>query len=223
MQNHQKSIYYEGRYYYPRGNGYYYNSHLRKYLHQMVWITERGPIPRGYEIHHKDFNRENNDISNLTCISVEEHRKLHADLLTEEDRQWRKDNLAKNARPKASEWHKSEEGREWHRQHVKNQIAKGQLNKKMMFKCSMCGKEFESIARNLNSNHFCSNNCKARFLRHKRAADKSEKRLCVSCGKEFMASPWSDAKTCSNSCACVLRARTIKEEKGLPLKTKPLF
>lgn len=212
MQNHQKSIYYEGRYYYPRGTGYYYNSHLRKYLHQMVWITERGAIPRGYEIHHIDFNRENNDISNLVCIPKEEHRKLHADLLTDEQRQWRRNNLSENARPKANEWHRSIAGQEWHRQHIEDQIIKGQLNKKMLFNCAMCGKEFESIARNINSNHFCSDVCKARFLRRKRSMDISERRVCCVCGKEFMTSPWSGAKTCSRSCAMRLRGLNMSRK-----------
>ena len=167
-KNHEKSIYYEGHYYCPKGNGYYYNSHLRKHLHQMVWITERGSIPKGYEVHHVDFNRENNDISNLVCITRAEHRRLHADLLTDEERQWRKSNLANTARPKASEWHKSEAGKEWHRQHIRQQIENGTLNKKIMFKCTMCGKEFESVARNLNGNHFCSGACRARHFRKRR-------------------------------------------------------
>lgn len=209
MQNHQKSIYYEGRYYYPRENGYYYNSHLRKYLHQMVWITERGPIPRGYEIHHKDFNRENNDISNLDCISSEEHRKLHADVLTEENKQWRKENLAKNARPKASEWHKSEEGKEWHRQHIIKQHTEGKFKHELI--CSCCGKNYTGEIHSKSGNTFCSNACKSRYLRHKRASDKSEKRVCVICGKEFMTSPWSKSKTCSRSCAVSLRAKNMKK------------
>ena len=35
--------------------------------------------PSVYDIHHKDGNYKNNDISNLLCITKEEHRKLHAD------------------------------------------------------------------------------------------------------------------------------------------------
>lgn len=220
-KNHEKSIYYNGRYYYPRGNGYYYNSHLRKYLHQMVWITEMGPIPKGYEIHHTDFNRENNDISNLQCITREEHRKLHADALTDEQREFYRRNVKEKAIPAARAWHKTDAGKEWHRQHIKKQIANGQLNKKMKFNCSYCGKEFESLARNLDANHFCSNNCKARFLRRKRSQDKSDKRVCCICGKEFMASPWSVVKTCSRSCSCKLAYQNRKPESQKA--TKSLF
>lgn len=43
---------------------------------------ENGPIPkdengRTYEIHHIDGNRNNNNISNLLCLSIEEHYKIH--------------------------------------------------------------------------------------------------------------------------------------------------
>lgn len=43
---------------------------------------ENGPIPldengRTYEIHHIDGNRENNEISNLLCISISEHYRIH--------------------------------------------------------------------------------------------------------------------------------------------------
>lgn len=33
------------------------------------------------EVHHKDFNRENNSPENLEVISKIEHRKLHADII----------------------------------------------------------------------------------------------------------------------------------------------
>lgn len=217
MKNHQKSIYYEGRYYYPRGNGYYYNSHLRKYLHQMVWITEKGPIPKGYEIHHIDFNRENNDISNLACIPSKEHHDLHSALLTDEERQWRRDNLDKNARPAASEWHKSEKGREWHSAHAKKMIENGTsaFTRYEELTCTMCGKKYMGVTKSTQPNHFCSNACKARHLRKVRREDMSDRRTCEICGKEFMCSKWSNTKTCSKSCAMVLRARKSKGTKPL--------
>lgn len=34
-------------------------------------------IPAGYEIHHIDGNRKNNDPSNLICVSIEEHLEIH--------------------------------------------------------------------------------------------------------------------------------------------------
>lgn len=46
-------------------------------LAKFIYEQEYGRIPKGYEVHHKDFNRNNNDISNLIAISKEEHQKIH--------------------------------------------------------------------------------------------------------------------------------------------------
>jgi hypothetical protein len=50
--------------------------------YRKIWEDANGPIPkdelgRSYEIHHIDGNRENNDLSNLMCVSIEDHIKIH--------------------------------------------------------------------------------------------------------------------------------------------------
>lgn len=50
--------------------------------YRKLWIDYYGEIPkdkegRSYEIHHIDGNRKNNDISNLKCLSIQEHYNLH--------------------------------------------------------------------------------------------------------------------------------------------------
>lgn len=47
-------------------------------LHRMVWICYNGEIPNGYDIHHKDFNKNNNDISNLVALPKSVHQSIHA-------------------------------------------------------------------------------------------------------------------------------------------------
>ena len=52
--------------------------------YRKIWKEVNGQIPidefgRTYEIHHIDGNRKNNDISNLQCVSIEEHYKIHID------------------------------------------------------------------------------------------------------------------------------------------------
>ena len=37
----------------------------------------KNDIPKGYQIHHKDYNHYNNDINNLICVTAYEHGKLH--------------------------------------------------------------------------------------------------------------------------------------------------
>ena len=52
--------------------------------YRKLWENNRGPIPkdelgRSYEIHHIDGNRKNNDLSNLMCVSIEDHYRIHLD------------------------------------------------------------------------------------------------------------------------------------------------
>lgn len=198
----ETSIKYGGRKYTRKSNGYYYNCSTRKHLHQAIWIEHNGPIPENCEIHHADFNKDNNDISNLVCMDKYEHRKLHSDALTDEDRQWRRNNLNTNARPKAIEWHKSDKGKEWHKSHLIHQRESGCFSHTLT--CTWCGKEYIGEIHNKGGNTFCSNVCKARYLRDKRSKDKSDVRICEICGKTFNCSKWSKTKTCSSSCKSML-------------------
>lgn len=51
-------------------------------IYRKIWEQFNGPIPkdhqgRSFEIHHIDGNRKNNDISNLKCVSIQEHYDIH--------------------------------------------------------------------------------------------------------------------------------------------------
>ena len=53
-------------------------------IYRKIWEQSFGPIPkdeqgRSYEIHHIDSDKNNNNISNLMCISIDEHYKIHLD------------------------------------------------------------------------------------------------------------------------------------------------
>lgn len=61
-------------------DGYYECTTVdRLMLHNLVWENKNGKIPFGYQIHHIDFNKINNDISNLQLVTPEEHTKIHVD------------------------------------------------------------------------------------------------------------------------------------------------
>lgn len=51
--------------------------HRNKFFHRLIWEKHKGKIPEGYQIHHIDGNKLNNDISNLQLLSAEEHTKHH--------------------------------------------------------------------------------------------------------------------------------------------------
>ena len=50
--------------------------------YRKIYRDHCGPIPRdkdgrSYEIHHIDGNSSNNDITNLKCVSIQEHYEIH--------------------------------------------------------------------------------------------------------------------------------------------------
>jgi hypothetical protein len=49
-----------------------------RFEHSIVWEKNFGKIPLGMQIHHKDFNKENNEPANLQLVTPLEHKRLHA-------------------------------------------------------------------------------------------------------------------------------------------------
>ena len=47
------------------------------WAHRWVWINEIGGISDGFDVHHKDGNKDNNSISNLELVTRSEHQKKH--------------------------------------------------------------------------------------------------------------------------------------------------
>ncbi len=50
--------------------------------YRKIYESYYGKIPKGYHIHHIDGNPLNNEISNLECVSPEEHSKIHKNEFT---------------------------------------------------------------------------------------------------------------------------------------------
>lgn len=62
-------------------DGYYECTTIdRLMLHNYNWEKEKGKIPKGYELHHIDLNKLNNDVSNLQLVTPKEHTEIHAKL-----------------------------------------------------------------------------------------------------------------------------------------------
>lgn len=57
-------------------------------LHILVWERANGPKPAGHEIHHRDHDKSNFDLSNLELLTCSDHQRLHAGWVRGEDGQW---------------------------------------------------------------------------------------------------------------------------------------
>jgi len=149
-----------------KNTGYYLGSKKvngkRLRLHRYIWCKHFGEIPQNMHIHHKDENKDNNDISNLELLSNSEHTKFHK---SQEENIKKSLISLKIAQEKAVIWHKSEEGKVFHKELSKMAWDKRETRK---YNCTQCGDEFETRhIYSKTSNHFCHNNCKARFRRER--------------------------------------------------------
>lgn len=75
-------MYYGKKYRREKKTGYYVcTTGERKRLHDIMWVKENTcgmtEIPEGYVIHHIDWNKNHNEISNLTCVSIKGHNIIH--------------------------------------------------------------------------------------------------------------------------------------------------
>lgn len=72
-------ISYGGRVYTMRNTGYYgCTTGDRHLLHRRVWEDANGPIPDGWDIHHRDENKTNNALDNFECLPKAEHTRMYS-------------------------------------------------------------------------------------------------------------------------------------------------
>jgi hypothetical protein len=180
----------------------------RSYLHRDVWVSANGAIPDGHEIDHEDGNPLNNELPNLRLLTSEEHAAKHR----ESGRQRciaRIANMPADRRAAmlaaAAAWHKSEEGRAWHREHGKR-VAAGMADVRSA--CEHCGGEYTTKANRRTVSKYCTNSCKAAARRESGADD--EVRPCHQCGFGFMCNRYAYVKFCGRVCARAARRARSK-------------
>ena len=197
-------------------------------VHQAVWRYYFGEIPEGYEIHHRDGDKSNNDIYNLQMLTKAEHRKVH----------FAKPHLRENFKKafKCDYCHKEfsaidcgtnrfcspECKSAFFYRYKKNQVERT---------CAYCGKIFTTSK--YNNTKCCSASCARKlavqqnleevpcpvcgenFFREKNSnkiycskkcyekvnrQKRFEKRICAYCGKTFETWKYSKTQCCSKSC-----------------------
>ena len=185
-------------------------------MHRFIWTYFNGKIPDGYEIHHRDFNHDNNDISNLELLTKDEHKKIHG---------WNTAPSETIICPICGKRFKSIPSSK--RKFCSRECYLETKRKREIRKCLQCGKEFS--ARIDSNQKFCSADCSCEYrkrheikicpicnksftakisLKRIYCSDKCfrksllnrEKIICPVCGKSFESSPSHKRKYCSREC-----------------------
>ena len=147
------------------GERYFNNGSTR--MHCYVWETiHERKKPNGFHIHHIDGNSWNNRPENLEIMESKLHLGEHIKKRIKENPDWFKE-FYKKGIESAKSWHKSDEGREWHRQHaIKQNFGNTDFG---MGKCEQCGTDYQ---RKKSHARFCHQNCKAKALRARRKLER---------------------------------------------------
>ena len=182
------------KFYQDKKTGYWISTTSPR-IRAHVWVYENHHrnISKGFHIHHIDGNKSNNEISNLQALSVKDHFSKH------DSEERRKKNLKhiEEIRPLTKEWHCSEEGIEWHRQHG---LKTWEQRQPFEIECKHCLKKSKTKMFHQN---FCSNSCKSAWRRAQHLDD--EERICPICEIKFIVNKYAKTKTCSYQCGCILR------------------
>lgn len=170
----EQEIVFNGVTYRLMGSGKYYLSQSTsnagrvgaKGLHVAIWEYYSGEtVPPGYCVHHRDGNPYNNDFENLECVERSKHLSEHARRnLENPDYAEKNKRDLRIAQERAKEWHCSDEGREWHREHTMRSLAKAWAFREERV-CLVCGKPY--IARTSRSK-YCCNSCQQKACRERR-------------------------------------------------------
>jgi len=151
-----------------------YFSCAGSFLHRDVWKSVHGVIPKGFHIHHKDGNPANNDIENLECIHSSVHFSMHSEERSERAKKPEHLEFLNSIRHRTVDWHRSEEGRAWHRENAKASLAKARSVKRFSKKpdinrmCEVCSAPFTT--RNVRKT-LCSVACQSKKSKTKRRSN----------------------------------------------------
>jgi len=190
MTTHQ--IHYGKKFYEDKKTGYWISTTCPKIrAHVWVWKYHHNLVPKGWHVHHRDGNKSNNHIENLTIMSVSDHVKHH--FSEDENRKIKAREWCEKIRPQTKAWHASPEGKAWHKLHaIKSNFGYGEFIK---YNCQQCSQEYQSRLKGEGTTKFCSNNCKSAWRRANKLDDVLKK--CPICYKEFLINRYRKTLTCS--------------------------
>lgn len=179
----EKHVKFDGRVYRKDERKQYYESHFS--LHCEIWRFFFGEIPKGYDVHHSDLNRNHNDITNFELLTKSEHQKRHAAAKMSKftcivcGREFETATVFHNNCYCSDECRKI------------GAIQRSLINSKSCI-CEFCGREFLTPA--YRNSRFCSQTCL------NKSKERRETKKCPCCGKEFTSKICEHKKYCSIKC-----------------------
>ncbi len=146
--------------------GYYLSSKpingKRIRLHRYLYTCYYGEIPEGYDVHHIDGDRENNNIANLAVHPGSKHKAFHfreAALNPAKLAKW------PEVRQKGSDSHRRPDMRLKQAERSREQWVERKTAEPKKYACKECSGEFTSY--HTAEPMFCSKKCKARDFRRR--------------------------------------------------------
>ena len=177
---------FNGVVYHKNNLGYYCGKDCL--LHREVWKFHNGDIPAGYHVHHRDDDKNNNQIENLQLLTKSAHHKLHSANKPKVEivcPVCGKTFLTVAERP--AKFCSA------HCRNKKKYVSAQPVQKN----CQECGKPFETYA--AKSAKFCSKKCQ-----RKNWLARIVKGTCAICGKPITFTNGQPRKTCSEQCEGLL-------------------
>jgi hypothetical protein len=197
-------------------NGGYYCNRRGQLLHRAIYAAAHGPIPEGVEIHHKDGNKTNNDLSNLEALSGTDHRRRHCTGF----KRW---GFEDRSQAKLRQWANREPylaicaqcGKEFSTTGTRSKYCSGNCRSAHYREtarfsnsavCEFCGKDFKTSK--YQDHRFCSRSCATSSANNKRAYQRRRgSKVCPICGATFRKED-PRTQTCSRKCGYILASRS---------------
>lgn len=187
-------------------------------LHQSVFKYYNGDIPKGFEVHHDDWNPSNNAPDNLVALTKSEHHRIHckANAKSMHSKSIATPVATFTCAQCGKEFKAHDNGTNLYCSITCREAARLQRDGELVT-CEYCGKEFVGLKK--DHRRFCSRKCS--WLSKTKPVEQRipresyrEERTCVYCGKKFSVYKYDETKCCSCSCAQKLRRAQSTEENG---------